>query len=95
MGRQNLGYYDPKLSVIKTEYQNLSIIPATIELAGAEIELLEVEKRESALRRVIEPLYDDYDFIFTANQLKKQKAELYTNLMKYYKNEISYLRQYV
>ena len=26
---------------------------------------------------------------------KKQKAELYTNLMKYYKNEISYLRQYV
>ena len=26
---------------------------------------------------------------------KKQKADLYTNLMKYYKNEISYLRQYV
>lgn len=25
----------------------------------------------------------------------KQKADLYTNLMKYYKNEISYLRQYV
>lgn len=26
---------------------------------------------------------------------KKEKADLYTNLMKYYKNEISYLRQYV
>ena len=26
---------------------------------------------------------------------KKQKADLYANLMKYYKNEISYLRQYV
>ena len=60
-----LGYYDSRLSVIKTEYSNLSIIPATIELAGAEIELLEMEHRESALKRVLEPLYDDYDFIFT------------------------------
>jgi chromosome partitioning protein len=60
-----LNFYDSKLSVVKTKYKNLSIIPATIELAGAEIELLEVEQREGALRRVLEPLYDDFDFIFT------------------------------
>ena len=60
-----LGFCKPELAVIKTQFKNLSIIPATIELAGAEIELLEVEHREEALRRVLEPLYDDYDFIFT------------------------------
>jgi chromosome partitioning protein len=60
-----LGFCKPELAVIKTKFKNLSIIPATIELAGAEIELLEVEHREEALRRVLEPLYDDYDFIFT------------------------------
>jgi chromosome partitioning protein len=41
----------------------LDIIPATRDLVGAEIELVDVPRRETVLRRAIEPLRDEYDFI--------------------------------
>ena len=40
------------------------LVPATPELAGAEVELVEVERRERRLREALEPLIKDYDFIF-------------------------------
>mgnify|MGYP000982651410 CR=1 FL=1 len=41
-----------------------SVIPASIELAGAEIELVSVYSREQILRSLLEPIAEEYDFIF-------------------------------
>jgi chromosome partitioning protein len=46
-----------------TSLRNLFVVPATIHLAGAEIELVPVFSRELRLRRAIEQITDDFDFI--------------------------------
>ncbi|HJR34000.1 MAG TPA: AAA family ATPase [Gemmatimonadales bacterium] len=43
--------------------QYLSVLPATQDLVGAELQLVERPFRESALRRVLEPLEHEYDYI--------------------------------
>lgn len=49
--------------ITQTEFKNLSIIPATIQLAGAEIELVSAISREEKLKVALESVKDDYDFI--------------------------------
>jgi chromosome partitioning protein len=46
-----------------TSLRNLFVVPATIDLAGAEIELVPVFSRELRLRRAIEQVTDDFDYI--------------------------------
>lgn len=46
-----------------TEVEGLFIAPATISLAGAEIELVPVMSREYRLKRALEPVVDEYDYI--------------------------------
>ncbi|AMX84951.1 sporulation initiation inhibitor Soj [Geobacillus subterraneus] len=46
-----------------TNIENLYVIPATIQLAGAEIELVSVISREIRLKNALEPLKAVYDFI--------------------------------
>lgn len=46
-----------------TEIEYLKILPAHIDLAGAEIELISVEGREQYLRNLLQPLANNYDFI--------------------------------
>ncbi|MFN8034756.1 MAG: AAA family ATPase [Acidimicrobiia bacterium] len=46
-----------------TSLKNLFVVPATIDLAGAEIELVPAFSRELKLRRALEEARDDYDFI--------------------------------
>jgi len=41
----------------------LDVAPSTADLAGAEVELIERPDREHALRRALEPIRDEYDFI--------------------------------
>ena len=54
---------------IKTKFKNLSIIPATINLAGADIELMEKSKLEpgfikgNQLKKYLDTVKDDYDYI--------------------------------
>ena len=43
--------------------RHLSLLPATQDLVGAELQLVERPFRESALRRVLEPLEGDYEYI--------------------------------
>ena len=50
--------------VVKTEIDNLTLVPATINLAGAEIELVYGLSRETRLRQAIRPIADRYDFVF-------------------------------
>ena len=47
-----------------TSIKNLFVAPATIDLAGAEIELVPAFSRELRMRRAIEPMKADFDFIF-------------------------------
>jgi len=42
---------------------NLSVIPSHIDLVGAEIEMLNMDHRELLLKRIIEQLKEEYDFI--------------------------------
>ena len=50
-------------AIHKTESPNLDLIPSTIDLVGAEIELVNKFKREYVLEQVIEPIKDQYDII--------------------------------
>jgi len=49
--------------VIATSTRGLSLVPATRDLSGAEIELIPVPERESRLRLFLEPLHARFDFI--------------------------------
>ncbi len=53
----------PEEAVIKTTYKNVSIIPATAELAEAEIHLLQIEQRNHQLKKALIQLKDSYDII--------------------------------
>jgi chromosome partitioning protein len=46
-----------------TSLRNLFVVPATIDLAGAEIELVPVFSRELRLRRALDSVASDFDFI--------------------------------
>jgi chromosome partitioning protein len=50
-------------SVEPTSLKNLFVLPATIDLAGADIELVAAFSRELRLRRALEPVRDEYDVI--------------------------------
>jgi chromosome partitioning protein len=47
----------------EVQFKTLDVIPATADLAGAEVELVDVEQREIAMRAALEPLREGYDFI--------------------------------
>lgn len=50
-------------ATLVTEHENLSIVPATLQLAGAEIELTSMMARESRLKGSLAEVTDLYDFI--------------------------------
>ena len=50
-------------TIIETKSKNLSLCPATIDLAGAEVELVSMEHRNYILKEAIQPIRDAYDFI--------------------------------
>lgn len=47
----------------KVHFDLLDVVPATPDLAGAEVELIEQEHRGTAMRDALAPIRDDYDFI--------------------------------
>ncbi|MCM1290150.1 MAG: AAA family ATPase [Corallococcus sp.] len=50
--------------IASTLIDNLSILPSNIDLAAAETDLVNMPSRESALKRALEPVKNDYDYIF-------------------------------
>lgn len=50
-------------AILHTNIKGLDIIPASVDLAGAEIELVQLEGREKRLRQAIEKVRGKYDFI--------------------------------
>ncbi len=51
-------------AVVDTGFANLFAIPSQIALAGAEFELIDMEKRELILKNALAEIADDYDYIF-------------------------------
>ncbi|MDR1950920.1 MAG: AAA family ATPase [Bacteroidales bacterium] len=54
---------DPRQIILKTSTPNLDLIPSHIDLVGAEIELVSQPNREKVMRRAVNKIQDDYDFI--------------------------------
>jgi chromosome partitioning protein len=54
----------PVTEVIRnSKWPNLFVVPATIQLAGAEIELVDMAEREGRMKKALEPIRNEYDFI--------------------------------
>ncbi len=49
--------------ILKTEIEGLDLIPSTIDLVGAEIEMLNMPNREQVLKSVLEKVKKEYDFV--------------------------------
>lgn len=49
--------------IIKNHLDYLDILPSNVELSGAEIELIGVDKKEYILKRLVHKIKDNYDFI--------------------------------
>lgn len=52
-----------KDAIVQTEIENLSILPSSIDLAGAEVELVYIKNREKRLFDAVKEIKKDYDYI--------------------------------
>jgi len=51
-------------ALLPTEFPNLMLLPSNRELVGAEVELVDAERREFRLREAVATIADDFDYIF-------------------------------
>ena len=54
---------EPKEAILKTDIENLFLLPSNIDLVGAELEMLNFEEKESIMAKVLAKVKDDYDYI--------------------------------
>ena len=54
---------DVRTAICNTEMDNLKIIPSHIDLVGAEIEMLNLPEREKILKKVLNTVKNDFDYI--------------------------------
>lgn len=83
--------------IVETQISGLSILPSGSDLAGAEVELADMEDREHALRKVIDEIKNQYDYIIldcppalgllTVNALTAAKSVLIPVQCEYYAME--------
>ena len=59
-----LGEIQAKDAIYKSVVKNLDVLPSTVDLAGAEVDLVYVDNRENVLKEALKDIKDTYDFIF-------------------------------
>ena len=59
-----MGLSEAEEIIKKTKFKNLYLLPADMNLAGAELELVDTQNRESRLKIGLEKIKGDFDFIF-------------------------------
>ena len=55
---------DAQDCIVSGKLKNFFLLPASVDLVGAEIELVEKEQRERQLKKVLRPLHGEFDYIF-------------------------------
>jgi chromosome partitioning protein len=55
---------DPRLAIVKSETNNLDVLPSSIDLVGAEIDLVNADRREFRMAAILDQIKEDYDYIF-------------------------------
>lgn len=53
----------PLSCIMQTAIENLDIIPSNVELAGAEVEMINLENREGRLKEILDEVKHGYDFV--------------------------------
>ncbi|RMG86860.1 MAG: ParA family protein [Bacteroidetes bacterium] len=56
--------FDPTEAIYETETPNLHLLPSHIDLVGAELELAAVPNREFVMKKVLDQVRDEYDYVF-------------------------------
>lgn len=51
-------------AIVKTEFENVDVIPSNMNLAGAELEIIDVKNRERLLKNALVPVWEQYDYVF-------------------------------
>jgi chromosome partitioning protein len=59
-----VGEVDPHSVIVQTQTPNLWLLPSSINLVGADVELVNHPKREYILRNIVHQVSDEYDFVF-------------------------------
>ncbi len=59
-----IGKGETNTAIRTTPFRNVDVLPSSIQLAGAEIEMVELNRRESRLKAVLAAVRDRYDYIF-------------------------------
>ncbi len=58
-----IGAQKSEAVTVETTYKNVSVAPSSMNLAGAEVELISIEHREQQLKRALSLVRDKYDYI--------------------------------
>jgi len=58
-----INHEDVREAIYTTDVEGLDIIPSHIDLVGAEIEMLNLDNRERVIKRLLDPIRKDYDYI--------------------------------
>ena len=59
-----IGRAKAETAIVKTGFEGVDIIPCNMNLAGAEVELISLDRREAQLKSALVLIKDKYDFIF-------------------------------
>lgn len=59
-----IGSAAPETMILHSAYKNVDVLPSSMQLAGAEIEMVELNRRESRLKAALATQRDRYDYIF-------------------------------
>ena len=59
-----IGNAEAKDVIIKTDYENVSVMPSNMNIAGADLELIDMRQREMRLKKGLDSVNKEYDYIF-------------------------------
>lgn len=59
-----IGEAGAKEALVRTQFPNLAVLPSSLNLAGAELELVDFQHRESRLKTALAPLREEYEYLF-------------------------------
>lgn len=51
-------------AIVKTEFKNVEVVPSSMNLAAAEVDLIETAHREACLKTALSTVREEYDYIF-------------------------------